>query len=81
MPRASAGPLRSKDVLDAEQRRVLDEFSLDNKGGALTRVVTQLEATNGKFQGNIEKQINAAVRELSLDEENSALSAGAWCQP
>jgi hypothetical protein len=63
-----------KDVLDAEQGRILDEFSLDNEGGALTRVVAQLEATNGKFQGDIEKQIKAAVREFSLDDENSALS-------
>jgi uncharacterized coiled-coil protein SlyX len=63
-----------KDVLDAEQCRVLDEFSLDNKGGALTRVVAELEATNGKFQGDIEKQLKAAVREFSLDDENSALS-------
>jgi hypothetical protein len=63
-----------KDVLDAEQNRILEEFSLDNKGGALTRVVTQLEATNGRFQGDIEKQINAAVREFSLDDESSALS-------
>ena len=55
-------------------RRILGEFSLDNEDGALTRVVTQLEATNGKFQGDIEKQIKAAVREFSLDDENSALS-------
>jgi uncharacterized coiled-coil protein SlyX len=63
-----------KDVLDAEQGRILDEFSLDNEGGALTRVVAQLEATNGKFKGDIEKQIKAAVREFSLDDETSALS-------
>jgi hypothetical protein len=63
-----------KDVLDAEQGRILGEFSLDNEAGALTRVVAQLESTNGKFQGNIEKQIKAAVKEFSLDDENSALS-------
>jgi uncharacterized coiled-coil protein SlyX len=63
-----------KDVLDAEQGRILDEFSLDNEAGALTRVVAQLEATNGKFQGDITNQIKAAVREFSLDDENSALS-------
>src|ERR1035438_6566935 len=63
-----------KDVLDAEQGRILGEFSLDNEAGALTRVVAQLESTNGKFKGDIEKQIKAAVREFSLDDENSALS-------
>jgi hypothetical protein len=63
-----------KDVLDAEQGRILGEFSLDNEAGALTRVVAQLEATNGKFKGDIEKQIKAAIREFSLDDESSALS-------
>jgi uncharacterized coiled-coil protein SlyX len=37
-------------------------------------VVAQLEATNGKFKGDIEKQIKAAIREFSLDDESSALS-------
>jgi hypothetical protein len=63
-----------KEVLDSEQNRILGEFSLDNESGALTRVVAQLELTNGKFKGDIEKQIKAAVREFSLDDENSALS-------
>ena len=63
-----------KEVLDAEQTRILGEFSLDNENGALTRVVAQLESTNGKFTGDIEKQIKAAVREFSLDDETSALS-------
>ena len=34
-----------KEVLDAEQNHILEEFSLDNESGALTRVVTQLEAS------------------------------------
>jgi len=63
-----------KEVLDSEQQRILAEFSLDNEAGALARVVAQLEATNGRFQGDIQSQIKAAVREFSLDDENSALS-------
>jgi len=63
-----------RQVLDAEQNRMLSEFSLDNENGALTRVVAQLESTNGKFRGDIDKQIKEAVREFSLDDENSALS-------
>jgi hypothetical protein len=78
-PQDAAGIARSietsvKEVLDSEQNRILGEFSLDNESGALTRVVAQLEATNGKFKGDIERQIQAAVREFSLDDENSALS-------
>ena len=78
-PQDAAGIARSietsvKEVLDSEQNRILGEFSLDNESGALTRVVAQLEATNGKFKGDIEKQIKAAIREFSLDDESSALS-------
>lgn len=78
-PQDAAGIARSietfvKEVLDSEQNRILGEFSLDNESGALTRVVAQLGLTNDKLQGNIEKQIKAAVREFSLDDENSALS-------
>ena len=63
-----------KEVLEQEQINILTEFSLDNPNGALSRVVQQLEEKNGKFGGNIEKQIKEAVREFSLDDENSALS-------
>jgi hypothetical protein len=78
-PQDAAGIARSietsvKEVLDSEQNRILGEFSLDNESGALTRVVAQLGLTNDKLQGNIEKQIKAAVKEFSLDDENSALS-------
>jgi len=78
-PADAAGITRSiensvKNVLDTEQNRILNEFSLDNENGALTRVVAQLESANGKFTGDIAKQIKGAVREFSLDDENSALS-------
>jgi len=63
-----------KEVLAAEQSRILSEFSLDNAHGALTRLVQQLEEKNGELGGSIEKQIKQAVREFSLDDENSALS-------
>jgi hypothetical protein len=72
-PQDASGISRSietsvKEVLESEQKRILAEFSLDNENGALTRMVTQLESTNGKFQGNIEKQLSAAAREFSLDD-------------
>ena len=79
-PQDASGISRSietsvKEVLESEQNRILGRiFSLDNENGALTRMVTQLESTNGKFQGNIDNQLKAAVREFSLDDENSALS-------
>jgi hypothetical protein len=63
-----------RELLEQEQTGILDEFSLDNPTGALTRVVTQLEEKQGEFKGDIEKQIKEAVKEFSLDDENSALS-------
>ncbi len=63
-----------KDVLDAEQGRILNEFSLDNDNGALSRVVAQLRSANHEFKGDIEEQIKRTLQEFSLDDENSALS-------
>jgi hypothetical protein len=62
------------DVLDAERKRILSEFSLDNENGARTRVVSQLNAANEQFKGDVERQIREAVSEFSLDDEDSALS-------
>jgi citrate lyase beta subunit len=62
------------DVLDAERKRILSEFSLDNENGALTRVVSQLNAANEQFKGDVERQIREAVSEFSLDDVDSALS-------
>ncbi len=63
-----------REVLDAEQNRMLSEFSLDNENGALTRVVAQLRSANDEFKGDVEIQIQRAMQEFSLDDENSALS-------
>ncbi len=63
-----------KEVLEQEQKGILDEFSLDNPNGTLTRVIAKIEEKNGLFAGDIEKQIKGAVKEFSLDDEHSALS-------
>ena len=46
-----------QDTLDGQQELVLREFSLDNAAGALSRVVSQLEKSNGDLKGDIEKKI------------------------
>lgn len=78
-PKDAEGITRSiensvKEVLDLEQNRVLNEFSLDNEAGALTRLVYQVRSANQDFRGGIEQQIKNALKEFSLDDENSALS-------
>lgn len=69
MVRASA-----EEVIQAEHGRILSEFSLDNKSGALCRLLTELAGENGRFQGNLAEKINEVVKEFSLDDEDSALS-------
>lgn len=63
-----------KEVLDSEETDILNEFSLDNPNGVLTRVVAQIAENNGKLKGDIEEQITEAVKQFSLDSEESALS-------
>jgi len=60
--------------LTAQSTHVLREFSLDNKEGALARLVGELTANHGQLTKTLEGKIEDVVREFSLDEENSALS-------
>jgi gas vesicle protein len=60
--------------LTAQRNHVLREFSLDNKEGALARLVGELSNNHGQIAKSLGDKIDAVVREFSLDEENSALS-------
>ena len=60
--------------LTAQRNHVLREFSLDNKEGALARLVGELSANHGADDQVLGEKIDTVVREFSLDEENSALS-------
>ncbi len=60
--------------LTAQRNHVLREFSLDNKEGALARLVGELSANHGQITKSLGEKIDTVVREFSLDEENSALS-------
>ncbi len=60
--------------LTAQRERVLQEFSLDNRDGALSRLVKELNEGHGKLTGNLQEKIDEVVREFSLDEDDSALS-------
>jgi hypothetical protein len=53
---------------------LLKEFSLDNKDGALTRLITQLTSNHGDLSKDIQTKIDVIIKEFSLNEENSALS-------
>ena len=60
--------------LTAQRNHVLREFSLDNKEGALARMIGELTANHGQLTDALQKKIDTVVAEFSLDKEDSALS-------
>jgi hypothetical protein len=78
-PRESEGLLAAlaatlEERLDAQRNHVLREFSLDNKEGALARMIAELSGTHGQLTEALSKKIDTVVSEFSLDKEGSALS-------
>jgi len=60
--------------LEVQRDRVLVEFSLDNKEGALSRLVTELTDRDGRLKTDLTDKIDEVVKEFSLNDEGSALS-------
>ena len=58
----------------AQQTRLLGEFSLDNRTGALSRLVTEISAQNGALGTTLKNSVEEVIKEFSLDSEDSALS-------
>ncbi|MDX1649048.1 MAG: hypothetical protein R3263_04270, partial [Myxococcota bacterium] len=78
-PEESGGFLGSlRETVDrtlAEQReRILAEFSLDNKEGALARLVSELGEHHGELGRALDERVEKVMAEFSLDREDSALS-------
>lgn len=63
-----------EEQLAAQRKRILDEFSLDNREGALARLVAELTDSHGRLSEDLRGRIDAVVKEFSLDAEDSALS-------
>jgi hypothetical protein len=63
-----------EEELKTQRERVLAEFSLDNKVGALSRFIDELTGTQDKLHETLQRRIDSVVKEFSLDEESSALS-------
>jgi hypothetical protein len=78
-PNESAGLLQAlgqtlETQLTAQRNHVLREFSLDNKEGALARMIGELTTNHGQLTDALQKKIDTVVGEFSLDKEDSALS-------
>jgi len=66
--------ISAEEALKLESERILSEFSLNNKSGAMSRMIAELTENNGKLTGDLSNRINDAIAEFSLDKEDSALS-------
>ena len=61
-------------VLDGQRQRVLDEFTLDRPGSALSRLVQAITDNQGRLREDFERNVDALGRQFSLDDPASALS-------
>jgi len=60
--------------LKSQREHVLNQFSLDNKDGALSRFISELTERQGVLSDEMNERIDEVVREFSLDDDNSSLS-------
>lgn len=60
--------------LNKQSDQVLKEFSLDNREGALARLVHELNTKHGDLTKDLKSKIDEVVKEFSLDDDASALS-------
>jgi len=60
--------------LESQRTQVLREFSLDNKEGALSRLVGELTDKNAQLRTDLQNKIDALIKQFSFDDEQSALS-------
>ena len=64
----------TESTLLEQRKAILSEFSLDNKDGALSRLVDELRKNHGDVGKALEERIGHVAGEFSLDKEDSALS-------
>ena len=78
-PKQSTGLVSQlQKIVDTElakqREQVLSQFSLDNREGALRRLVDELTGKHGDLSKDLQSKIDEVIKEFSLDKEDSALS-------
>jgi hypothetical protein len=63
-----------EESLRRQKEQVLREFSLDNRDGALARMMAELTTSQGKLRKEFQEDISCVVSQFSLDDDTSALS-------
>ena len=69
---AMQGTLQTQ--LDSQRAIILQEFSLDQKDSALSRLVAEVTKNHTDMNSTIEQKLEAIVAEFSFDKADSALS-------
>jgi hypothetical protein len=62
-----------KTALDGQRDQVLEQFSLDQKESALSRLLAEVMTANGKLRTDLAEDVGKMVDEFSLDNEDGAL--------
>lgn len=65
---------RIEQTMQSRSDAILREFTLDNKDGALSRLLKELTEKHGNLTENLSERIDEVIEEFSLDSEDSALS-------
>lgn len=78
-PKASDGIIltlakTTEDTLAQQREIILREFSLDEEGSALKRLVGELKESHGDLKDAIDNRIETVTDEFSLNKKDSALS-------
>jgi len=63
-----------KRALDGQRDEVLNQFSLDRKESALSRLLAEVTTSNGKLRSELAEDVGKVAHEFSLDNEDGALS-------
>jgi len=63
-----------EEQLQLQREQVLEQFSLDNKEGALSRFIGELTDQNGQITEELQEKIDRLMKEFSLNEDESALN-------
>lgn len=62
------------DLVAGHLSRVLHEFSLDNREGALARLIEEISARNSRLSGDLQATVQTMAQEFSLDKTDSVLN-------
>ncbi len=61
-------------TLHAQRDHILQQFSLDDKGSPLSRLVGEITDSNGKLRDDLARDIDVVRKQFSLDQPDGALS-------